>query len=241
MMHLVATRPVEPFLAARFKGRLGKLAVESSFSLTQRWTVLFGPSGAGKSTLLHALCGLTSLHEQRVICDDTDLTSTPVHLRRFALVTQQPTLLPHLSARENVLFSLASRKDVQSHRRTIEANRLLEKFHASAFADKRPRVLSGGEQQRVALARAAASRPRLLLLDEALTGLSQDLRAEIVSELKSWIADTGMSILSVTHDVGEVLEYGQEVLRMGNGRIIQQGEPMQILAAERTALLLKLS
>ncbi len=228
----VAPSP-EPFLTAHLHGTAGTLSVDLSFVLRARWTVLFGPSGSGKTTLLHALCGLTELRGQQVICDGVDLSRTPPRHRRFALVTQRPSLFPHLSARENVLFSLRARNDVPRSERNAEADRLLRLFHAEALMTKYPRVLSGGEQQRVALARAVASRPRLLLLDEALTGMGRALREEIVHELRAWTKASGMAILSVTHDVVEAMECADAVLRIEDGKVIEQGSAAAVLAAER--------
>ncbi len=228
--------PGEPFLTACLQGMAGTLQVNAAFALRARWTVLFGPSGAGKSTLLHALCGLTRLPSQQVVCDGIDLARTAPQARRFAMVTQRPSLFPHLSAKSNVLFSLHARNDVPRGERDGEANRLLRLFHAEAFAAKHPISLSGGEQQRVALARAVASRPRLLLLDEALTGLERGLREEIIAELRAWTRSSGMAVLSVTHDVVEAMECADDVLRIEDGKIVRQGPPSKVLAAERALL-----
>ncbi len=234
---MTSHRARAPFLTAHFKGQAGTLQIDCSLRLQARWSVLFGPSGAGKSTVLHALCGFTHLPKQQVLCDEVDVTRYRPERRRFALVTQRPSLFPHLSARENVLFSLRARNDVPPREREAEADHLLHLFHADALAGKHPGVLSGGEQQRVALARAVASRPRLLLLDEALTGLERALREEIVQELYQWLDASGTAILSVTHSILEAIECADEVVRLEDGRIITQGPPAEILAPEREALL----
>ena len=237
MSGLPAERSTVPLLRARLRGTAGSLTVDAAFELRVPWTVLFGPSGAGKSTVLRALCGLTLLTEQHVVLNGVDLSRKPSHQRQIAMVAQQTALFPHLTAMQNVLFGWKARDDRSRRERATEVRHLLARFHAADAADKYPRMLSGGEQQRVALARAVASSPRVLLLDEAFTGLQSDLRTELVSELKQWQRETRVPVLSVTHDVSEALSYADEVLRMVDGRIVAQGRPEDVLAGERDALL----
>ena len=208
--------------------------------LRERWTVLFGPSGAGKSTVLHGLCGLISLPRQHVVCDGIDLSRVEPHRRRLALITQHPSLFPHISAWDNVLFSLRARNDMPRREYADEAKRLLHLFHGERLARKFPHDLSGGEQQRVALARAVASRPRLLLLDEALSGLQRELRSEVILRLREWTQASGMGILSVTHDVVEAVECADVVLRMEDGRVSEEGTAAKVLAGERADSLRRL-
>ena len=228
-------------LQARLFGRAGSLALDMDFETRCSWTVLFGLSGAGKSTVLRATCGLTSLPEQQIVLDGIDLTRQPSHRRRIAMVAQHTALFPHMTARENVLFSLNARGELPRDQRSAHADRLLAQFHAGGVAGKTPRELSGGEQQRVAIARALASSPRLLLLDEAFTGLQSHLRADLVEEVKQWQRTSDVPVLSVTHDVAEALACADEVLRIANGRIIAQGRPGNVLADERDALLRQLA
>lgn len=230
-----AARP--RLLQARVRGHAGSLAIDLAFELRSPWTVLFGPSGAGKSTVLRALCGLTKLPQQQVELGGVDLTRTPPHRRRIAMVAQGAALFPHKTAMDNVLFSLNARGDLPSGERVAEAGRLLRRFHAGEVAGQYPRTLSGGEQQRVALARAVASSPRLLLLDEAFTGLQSHLRSELVYEVKQWQRESGVPILSVTHDVAEALACADEVLRIAEGQVVAQGDARDVLHDERTVLL----
>ena len=227
----------DALLQATLGGRAGSLALELAFELRSSWTVLFGPSGAGKSTVLRALCGLTTLPNQRVVLQGDDLSRTPAHRRRIALVGQQTALFPHMTALDNVVFGLAACADGSRSQRAAQAQGLLERFHAADAAGKYPRALSGGEQQRIALARAVASAPRLLLLDEAFTGLQTELRMDLVDEVKQWQRETGTPVFSVTHDVAEALASADEVLRMDGGRIVAKGTPQDVLAEERTALM----
>ncbi len=226
----------KPLLQAQLKGVAGSLLLDVALDVQASWTVLFGPSGAGKSTVLRALCGLTAVREQHVVLAGSDLTRMPAHRRRIAMVAQQPALFPHLTAQENVVFALLARADVSRRERAAEALRLLRRFRAEGAATKYPGSLSGGELQRVALARAIAPEPRLLLLDEAFSGLQTELRAELVDEIRRWQAGSGVPVLSVTHDVGEALACAEEVLRMSNGRIVRRGLPLDVLAEELASL-----
>jgi ABC-type Fe3+/spermidine/putrescine transport system ATPase subunit len=237
MSRLHAEPSSAALLHARLRGNAGSLAIDVAFEIRKSWTALFGPSGAGKSTVLRALCGLALRSEQHVVMNDADLTRVPPHRRRIAMVSQDTALFPHMTALENVLFGLRVSEDLPRSERASEAHRLLACFHAGDTASKYPRMLSGGEQQRVALARAIASSPRVLLLDEAFTGLHTHLRTELVDEIKLWQRDTGVPVISVTHDVAEALACADEVLRIADGRIVAQGKPQDVLADERATLL----
>ncbi len=218
----------EPFLQARLCGRAGAVVLDVSFALTKPWTVLFGASGAGKSTIVRTLAGTSSLADESITVEGRDMAGIPTHRRGIALVAQQPALFPHLTALENVAFAAPSREAARDHLRT---------FRADAVADRYPTSISGGEQQRVALARAVASSPRLLLLDEAFTGLGLAMRTEMIGEMKAWQRSSCVPVLSVTHDVAEAFACADEVLRLENGRITAQGPPAQVLDQERNSLL----
>jgi molybdate transport system ATP-binding protein len=142
------------------------------------------------------------------------------HRRRIGMVAQQPALFPHMTVRENVQFA-GSAPDA-----------LLERFHVEHLAGRRPMEISGGEKQRVAIARAVAARPRLLLLDEALSGLQDTLRATVLAELKAWQRETGTPVLAVTHDPAEAASSADEVLRLDEGRVVARGPARQVLAPE---------
>jgi molybdate transport system ATP-binding protein len=115
---------------------------------------------------------------------------------------------------------------------------LAKRFHIEALLEKRPGQLSGGEAQRVSLARAAmAGRQRLLLLDEPFTGLDVPLRDALIANLLEWQKESGTPILSVTHDVGEAFQLGAEVIKLADGRVVEEGPVEVVLAAERVRLL----
>jgi molybdate transport system ATP-binding protein len=204
------------------------------------FTVLFGPSGAGKSTLLDCIAGLVRPDEgtirlrDEVFFDAERRISLAPQKRGIGYVFQTLALFPHLSAEENVGFGLAG-MPVGEQRERIE--RILQAFHIWELRGRRPGELSGGEKQRVALARSVVTQPRLLLLDEPLTGLDAGLRQAILEDLREWNAANRIPILYVTHNREEVDAIGERVVAMQEGRVRESGAPRSVLDAPRTVAL----
>ena len=237
---------------------LGPLTLEVKFTLAAAWTVLFAPSGAGKSSVLRLIAGLDRPDEGRVLCrvhgsgqpqlellltDTRSKVHVPTHKRSIRMVAQRPALFPHLSVLRNVQYRASRvRQDGQERRELAPTlNEIFDLCRITHLRDKMPSHLSGGEAQRVALARAlAASGGNLLLLDEPFTGLEGELREELIRELRPYLANRGIPVLQVTHDLGEVFSAEAEVLRMEAGRIVAQGPAEVVLARERQALLARL-
>jgi molybdate transport system ATP-binding protein len=214
----------------------------SSFALDVRIevprgiTILFGPSGAGKSTLLDCVAGLVRPDDGRiaaggdVLFDSASGIDVPVAKRRTAYVFQNLALFPHLSAEENVAYGL---KNVHEKERRKHVEAILQAFRVENLRKQRPGEISGGERQRIALARSLATEPRVLLLDEPLTGLDAELKAAIVDDLRAWNAAKGIPILYVTHSREEVDALGERVIALDNGRVVSAGVPMEVLNAPR--------
>jgi len=204
------------------------------------FTVLFGPSGAGKSTLLDCIAGLLVPDEGRislrdeVFFDARRKISLPAAKRKIAYVFQSLALFPHLSAEENVAYGLS---DVQPAERNERIAGILKAFHIEGLRKRKPRELSGGEKQRVALARSLVTQPRVLLLDEPLTGLDSGLRQAILQDLRTWSAANRIPILYVTHNREETDAIGERVVALVNGRIRERGLPRNVLDAPRAAAL----
>jgi molybdate transport system ATP-binding protein len=146
-------------------------------------TALVGPNGAGKSTIVDLLAGITRLHTGHISIGDRDLDApannvfVPSHLRRCGIAFQQPSLIDHLSAADNVVFALAASDRPRGPRRALRQPALdwLERVGVADVADQLPATLSGGQAQRVALARALATKPDVLVLDEPLSAV--DIRS----------------------------------------------------------------
>jgi molybdate transport system ATP-binding protein len=199
-------------------------------------TILFGPSGAGKSTLLDCIAGLLRPETGRIaigsdlLLDRERGVNLPPQQRRVAYVFQTLALFPHLSVEENVGYGLAVPEIVEQHRKTRE---ILEAFRVEKLRARRPGEISGGEKQRVALARSLVTSPRVLLLDEPLTGLDAELKASIVDDLRAWNAAQQIPILYVTHSRDEVDALGERAIAMDQGHIISEGTPQEVLDAPR--------
>ncbi len=199
-----------------------------------RVTALLGPSGSGKSTTLALLAGLLSPDSGRVVVDDEDVTALPAERRNFGLVFQNYALFPHLTAQENIEFGLRVR-GVSRAARATHARTMLDLVRIPHLATRRPAQLSGGEQQRVALARALAFEPRVLLMDEPLSALDAKLRDELRADLHTLLSRLEITTVYVTHDQGEAMALGHELVILNAGRIEQTGPPREIYSRPANA------
>jgi len=161
-----------------------------------------GPSGIGKTTLLHAICGIVRTTYGSVHIDNVDITSLPTHKRGIGLVSQTGDLFPTMTVSQNIEFGLRIAKMPQTDRVT-RVNELLELVGLTHLAHRNVADMSGGETRRIALARALAPRPRVLLLDEPLTGLDQTTHDALMSDLARVLKQTATTALLVTHDLSE--------------------------------------
>jgi len=188
-------------------------------------TLLIGPSGCGKSTLLLLMIGLIAPDSGTIAFNDLTITPTNIYSlrRRIGYVIQEGGLFPHLTARANVLLMARylgkSQEEMQS--------RLMELCELTRFSDtllsRYPVELSGGQRQRVSLMRALMLSPELLLLDEPLGALDPLVRASLQKDLKEIFARLQQTVLFVTHDLGEAIYFGDEIVLMNEGRIVQKG------------------
>jgi molybdate transport system ATP-binding protein len=199
-------------------------------------TILFGPSGAGKSTLLDCIAGLVRPDGGRIIAGEETLFDSQANLncppqtRRIAYVFQTLALFPHMSAEENIYYGLDGLPREQSAARVEE---ILRAFRVEKLRTRKPAEISGGERQRIALARSLVTQPRVLLLDEPLSGLDAELKAAIVDDLRAWNTARRIPIVYVTHTREEVDALGERVIAMDHGRVISTGTPMEVLEAPR--------
>lgn len=163
---------------------------------------LQGPSGAGKSTLLRVVAGLTTPDAGTVELDGLDVTTVPTHRRGIGMVFQDEQLFPHRDVGANVEFGLRMQHVARAQRATRTAE-VLSLVGLAGFERRAVATLSGGEAKRVALARSLAPRPRLLLLDEPLTGLDRELHDQLATDLAALLRATRTTALLVTHDAEE--------------------------------------
>ena len=169
---------------------------------TGKTLAITGPSGIGKTTLLHAICGIVRVTGGTVRIDDTNVTSMPTHKRGIGLVSQTGDLFPTMTVSQNIEFGLRITRMPKADRLT-RVNELLEMVNLVHLAHRNVAELSGGEARRIALARALAPRPRVLLLDEPLSGLDQTTHDALISDLARVLKQTATTALLVTHDHSE--------------------------------------
>ncbi|MFQ5765722.1 MAG: ABC transporter ATP-binding protein, partial [Rhodospirillales bacterium] len=190
---------------------------------------LLGPSGCGKTTLLRVAAGLEVLQVgqvrigERVVAEGRHGQHVPPEKRGAGLMFQDYALFPHLDVFENVTFGLT--EDAPERRRWAET--ALARIGLADYARSYPHILSGGQQQRVALLRALAPAPRVLLLDEPFSGLDVTRRADIRAETLGLLKETDVATLMVTHDPEEAMFMADRILVMDEGRIIQDGTPIE--------------
>jgi len=185
---------------------------------------LLGPSGCGKSTTLRMIAGHESVTAGDILLENRNITTLPAAARGTAMMFQSFALFPHLSALDNVAFSLKM-KGVAKAQRHKQAQDLLERVAMAHLAQRKPGELSGGQQQRVALARALITQPRVLLLDEPLSALDPFLRVQMRAELRRWQKELGLTFIHVTHSQEEAMALADTVVVMNQGRIEQVGSP----------------
>lgn len=186
--------------------------------------VILGPSGCGKTTLLRLIAGLEVPEDGQVVLNGSTATAggrvvIPPHERSLGFVFQDLALWPHLTVRENLDFVLGSTGAPRDDRRR-RAQEMLELVRVPQLANRYPHQLSGGEQQRVALARAIVGKPRVLLLDEPLSSIDAELRADLRSELARVQRELNLTMVYVTHDREDVALLADSVVEMRTGQIL---------------------
>jgi molybdate transport system ATP-binding protein len=225
---MILSEMIKPHHDVQIDAQLGVLHLLMHLELHAPWTVIFGPSGSGKSSILRIMSGGLITGKDQGIA---------THLRSIAYAPQAGMLFPHLNVQENVAF--AGR--VRGMGKLPEIQQAMELFDLSSLAKRMPHDLSGGERQRVNLARAfAVPAPKLMLLDEPFTGVDRRLRDELLPQMRGRMAELGVPVISVTHDVDEALMLGAEVVRIDNGKVVAQGPVVKVLAAERERMLVVL-
>ena len=195
--------------------------------------VVIGPSGSGKTTFLRCLNLLEEPTGGKIIFEGQNITAkdTDINLvrRRMGMVFQQFNLFPHLTVRENIKLAPVKLKvmtDEEADKRALE---LLARVGLPDKADSYPAQLSGGQQQRIAIARALAMNPDVMLFDEPTSALDPEMVGEVLEIMKE-LADDGMTMVVVTHEMGFAREVATRVLFMDGGNIVEQNEPKEFFA-----------
>ena len=210
--------------------RFGNKSVVNDVSLEIRdkeFFVLLGPSGCGKTTTLNIIAGLEEVSEGKIFFDDQVVNDLPPEKRNVAMVFQGFTLYPHMSAYDNIAFTLKMHKVPQSQieSKVKEAASILQ---ITELMQRRPHQMSGGERQRVALARAIVRNPSVFLLDEPMSNIDAKLRVEMRTELIRLHKELSTTMIYVTHDQVEALSMADRIAVMNKGKVLQVGEPLTV-------------
>lgn len=207
-------------------------------------TAVVGHNGAGKSTLAQVIAGTLRLDQgsarigERVV--DDDATFVPARRRGVAMVSQAPRIFTHMSVLANVAFPLRVRGVGRAEARAAA----LEQLRAVGIDDlahKRASDLSGGQAARVAIARALVFRPEVLILDEPTAALDVEATAQVSSVLRQRLTGAGITTLLVSHDIAEVLALASHMIVMGDGRVVEEGEPARVLASPQSVFAARLA
>ena len=196
----------------------GTFVVKARGTLQEGITTLMGPSGSGKSTFLKALCGLLTPKEGRITANDVVWfekgRGVPTQDRHIGYMPQGNIVFPHMTVEENIRYSKQGSPELFDH--------IVERLRLTPHLKKKAKGLSGGEQQRVALGRALYSKPVLLILDEPLTALDVNLRAQLQQDLVAIISEWAIPCLWVTHSEEEAAAVGNHRLLCRDGVIAEE-------------------
>lgn len=200
-----------------------------------KFVTLYGKSGAGKTSTLRILAGLLKADSGKIIVnkntwlDSQHKISFTPQQRKVGFVFQDYALFPNMTVKENLQFALQKNQSQKIISELIELTELGELQH------RKPKTLSGGQQQRVALARALVQKPELLLLDEPLSALDLEMRNKLQKYLLQVHQEFGLTTILISHDVSEILKLSNEILVIENGKIIQQGTPIEVFSQKKVS------
>ena len=229
-----------PFVQVKSVSKwFGSLQVlnQVSIDVTEHNVVcLIGASGSGKSTLLRCLNKLERVEEGEIVVDGVRITQDKLDVnalrKKIGLVFQAYNLFPHMTVLQNVMLAPRKARSVPRGEAEWAARTLLSRIGLEEKADEYPDRLSGGQQQRVAIVRALAMEPKLMLLDEITSALDPQLVSDVLSLVRE-LADSGMTMIIATHEMGFAREVADKVCFLDNGVILEEGTPEQIFRHPR--------
>jgi polar amino acid transport system ATP-binding protein len=219
--------------------RFDELTVLKEIDLTvdlHQVVCLIGASGSGKSTLLRCVNCLETVDAGRIVVDGQTITNGSIDVnalrRKIGIVFQAFNLFPHMTVMENITLAPRKTRGLSKEEARTQARDLLARIGLQDKADEYPDRLSGGQQQRVAIARALAMSPMLMLLDEITSALDPQLVSEVLSLVRE-LANTGMTMIIATHEMGFAHEVADKVCFLDAGVILEEGPPDQIFSSPR--------
>ena len=197
----------------------------------QEKVVIIGPSGSGKSTFLRCLNLLETPTKGSITFDGTEITDPKVDInlvrRQMGMVFQHFNLFPNMTIRKNITLAPVQTGLMKQAEADETASTLLRRVGLEDKADAYPSQLSGGQKQRIAIVRALAMKPKLMLFDEPTSALDPEMVGEVLDVMKQ-LAEEGMTMVVVTHEMGFAREVGSRVLFMADGKLLEEGSPADI-------------
>lgn len=209
-------------------------AIDHVSTTIKRGEVVFivGPSGSGKSTFLRSLNLLELPTSGKILFKGNDITSSKIKINRFrqqvGMVFQHFNLFPHLTIRRNITLAPVKTGRMKQAEADRKADELLERIGLPDKRDAYPNQLSGGQKQRVAIVRALAMNPDVILFDEPTSALDPEMVGEVLSLMKE-LANDGMTMIVVTHEIGFAAEVANRIIFMDQGKIVEDGTPEQVI------------
>ena len=192
--------------------------------------VICGPSGSGKSTLIRTINRLEPIDKGRLIVDGIDLSDSKTDINKLraeiGFVFQQFNIYPHLTVLGNITLAPVKVRKIGKKEAQDQAIKLLERVGLAEKIDSYPSQLSGGQQQRVAIARSLAMKPKIMLFDEPTSALDPEMIGEVLAVMKD-LAETGMTMCVVTHEMGFASEVADRIIFIDEGKILEEEEPME--------------
>lgn len=196
---------------------------------------LLGPNGAGKTTCFYMIVGLVEQDGGSVFIDDEDITHLPMHGRArkgIGYLPQEASVFRKMSVADNILSILETRKDLDKQQRLSKLEHLMQEFHITHIKDSLGMSLSGGERRRVEIARALAMEPAFILLDEPFAGVDP-ISVNDIKQIIRHLRDLGIGVLITDHNVRETLDICQHAYIVGEGKVIAEGGPEEIIANQQ--------
>ena len=204
----------------------------------QEVVVICGPSGSGKSTLIRTINRLEEHQQGQITVEGIELTNDLKNIetirREVGMVFQQFNLFPHLTVRNNIMLAPIWVKKTPRAEAMKTANELLERVGIPEQADKYPGQLSGGQQQRVAIARSLAMQPKIMLFDEPTSALDPEMIKEVLDVMRE-LAEQGMTMVVVTHEMGFAREVADRMIFMDEGQIVEEATPKVFFSKPKEA------
>ena len=199
--------------------------------------VICGPSGSGKSTVVRCLCRLETHQEGSIRVDGLELNDDPGSVAairsEIGMVFQQFNLFPHLTVLENLTLGPTRARGLSRGEAEERAHMYLERVKIPEQADKHPAQLSGGQQQRVAIARSLCMEPKVMIFDEPTSALDPEMIAEVLDAMVE-LAEEGMTMVVVTHEMGFAREVADQMMFMDAGEIVETGSPAEFFEAPKS-------